>query len=411
MERIGGELKQRLLLPESASSEERLAFVERVLRTQTASLMPKTAPAAVAGFGMLFLAHKLMSEDVEARELETVLRGLPHNVTTEMDLCLWKLASSIRSNSAAAQASLRETPAELCRRFSEGSLPDPAQRGVADFLSQYGHRAVAEIDIGMPRWSDDPTHILGVLANYLRMDKPDAAPGVVFTCGAAAAEAAIETLATRARRRGRWRSTIARFALKRARELAGVREIPKYYMVVVLAAVRRELAVIGAELAGKGQIESPDDIFFLDLNDVRAALAGSEMTARIAERRQATIPNCAAGTCLAFCYRTARNPKRSWRPSGVPMGLAGTPASAGTATGIARVIYDPVGAHLEPGEILVAPSTDPGWTPLFLTAGALVMEMGGANSHGAVVAREYGIPAVVGVPAPRAGSSRDSGSL
>jgi pyruvate,water dikinase len=78
--------------------------------------------------------------------------------------------------------------------------------------------------------------------------------------------------------------------------------------------------------------------------------------------------------------------------------LFGVPASAGTVTGIARVVLDPVGAHLEPGEILVAPSTDPGWTPLFLTAGGLVMEMGGANSHGAVVAREYGIPAVVGVP-------------
>jgi pyruvate,water dikinase len=77
--------------------------------------------------------------------------------------------------------------------------------------------------------------------------------------------------------------------------------------------------------------------------------------------------------------------------------LTGTPASAGSVTGRARVIMDPVGAHLEPGEILVAPSTDPGWTPLFLTAGGLVMEMGGANSHGAVVAREYGIPAVVGV--------------
>ena len=76
---------------------------------------------------------------------------------------------------------------------------------------------------------------------------------------------------------------------------------------------------------------------------------------------------------------------------------AGTPASAGTVAGVARVVLDPLGARLDPGEILVAPSTDPGWTPLFLTAGGLVMEMGGANSHGAVVAREYGIPAVVGV--------------
>ena len=78
--------------------------------------------------------------------------------------------------------------------------------------------------------------------------------------------------------------------------------------------------------------------------------------------------------------------------------LVGSPASAGVVTSRARVVLDPVGAHLEPGEILVAPSTDPGWTPLFLTAGGLVMEMGGSNSHGAVVAREYGIPAVVGVP-------------
>ena len=78
--------------------------------------------------------------------------------------------------------------------------------------------------------------------------------------------------------------------------------------------------------------------------------------------------------------------------------LQGTPASPGVVTAPARVILDPYGAHLEPGEILVAPSTDPGWTPLFLTAGGLVTETGGAMSHGVIVAREYGIPAVVGVP-------------
>ena len=77
--------------------------------------------------------------------------------------------------------------------------------------------------------------------------------------------------------------------------------------------------------------------------------------------------------------------------------MRGSPASPGLVTGKARVIRSPQGAHLEPGEILVASSTDPGWMPLFLTAGGLVMEMGGMMSHGAVVAREYGIPAVVGV--------------
>jgi pyruvate,water dikinase len=84
---------------------------------------------------------------------------------------------------------------------------------------------------------------------------------------------------------------------------------------------------------------------------------------------------------------------------GLPAGalLGGTPASAGQASGPARVVRDPATARLRPGDILVAPSTDPGWTPLFLIAGGLVMEMGGAMSHGAVVAREYGIPAVIGV--------------
>jgi phosphoenolpyruvate synthase/pyruvate phosphate dikinase len=84
--------------------------------------------------------------------------------------------------------------------------------------------------------------------------------------------------------------------------------------------------------------------------------------------------------------------------AGADGGLRGTPASGGVVSGKARVVLDPSSAHLEPGEILVAPSTDPGWTPLFLTAGGLVMEMGGPMSHGAIVAREYGIPAVVGVP-------------
>src|SRR5207302_2570662 len=85
-------------------------------------------------------------------------------------------------------------------------------------------------------------------------------------------------------------------------------------------------------------------------------------------------------------------------PSTGTAALVGTAASAGVHEGTVRVLFDPRGARLEPGEVLVAPGTDPAWTPLFLSAGALVMELGGIMSHGSVVAREYGIPAVVGVP-------------
>jgi pyruvate,water dikinase len=249
----------------------------------------------------------------------------------------------------------------------------------------------------MPRWSDDPTYILGVLANYLRLDNPDMSPDALFARGAAEAEAAIERLVQRARSRGRLRARLVRFSLRRARELAGIREIPKYYMVIVLAAARRELARIGAELVREGRIDSADDVFFLNFNDVRAAIGGCDLRDRVAERRQAYDVEMRRRHVPSVLLSDGTEPEAATLSPAGGAGLAGTPASAGTVTGIARVIYDPVGAHLEPGEILVAPSTDPGWTPLFLTAGGLVMEMGGANSHGAVVAREYGIPAVVGV--------------
>jgi pyruvate,water dikinase len=129
VERIGAELQGRLTPPGTASAGERLDTVERVLYTEAVPLLPKTMPAALAGFGMLAFAGELLGEIAGPGELETVLRGLPHSVTTEMDLCLWKVASAIRADQTASLVMRGETPAELCRRFHEGALPDPAQRG------------------------------------------------------------------------------------------------------------------------------------------------------------------------------------------------------------------------------------------------------------------------------------------
>jgi pyruvate,water dikinase len=140
---------------------------------------------------------------------------------------------------------------ELARRFTSRQLPPLLQRGLEEFLAQHGHRAVAEIDVGMPRWSDDPTHIVGVLANYLRLQDPDLAPDAQFAWGARAADAAATRVASRVRRRSRLRATAVRVALGRARELVGLRETHKDYLVRVLAHVREQLAAVGAELAGR----------------------------------------------------------------------------------------------------------------------------------------------------------------
>jgi phosphohistidine swiveling domain-containing protein len=396
---IGADLEQQLVVPDLASPAERLAAVERLLLSGLVSVMPRIMPAAAGGLAMLGLASRLLGDDANADQLQTVMRSLPDNVTTEMDLMLWSLAQQIRADHDAAAAIRGGSPEVLAARYRAGTLPPVAQRGLAGFLSQYGHRAVAEIDLGMPRWSEDPRHILGVLAGYLKVEDGDQAPDAVFARGAIAAGAMIETLSERAGRRGRIRARLVRFALRRARALVGLRELPKFYLIVAIAALRHQIAIVGAYLAAERRLEQADDVFFLDLVEARAGLEGRDLRELVAERRAAYAQELGRRHLPRVLLSDGTEPEAELTTAATTEGaLSGTPASAGVVTGIARVIVDPVGAHLEPGEILVAPSTDPGWTPLFLIAGGLVMEMGGANSHGAVVAREYGIPAVVGVP-------------
>ncbi len=400
VDHIGQRLRGRLTVPAGVTAAQRLDHAQHLLATEVIPIMPAVTPVAGAGFLGLALATKLARGDVEPGEWDEVLRGLPHNVTTEMDLELWALATQIRADAAAAAALREQTPAALAHRFANRDLPPLLQGGLEEFLSGHGHHAVAEIDVGMPRWSDDPTYIVGVLANYLRLDDPDLAPDVQFTRSARAAQAAVTRVVGRVRRRSRLRAAAGGFALGRGRELAGMRETHKDYLVRVLAHVREQLAAVGAEIAAAGLLARPEDVFFLDLVQARAALVGADFRAVVVQRREEYERELRRRQVPRVMLSDGTQPEALTAPGQQPVEgqLTGTPASAGTVTATARVVLDPVGAQLEPGEIFVAPSTDPGWTPLFLTAGGLVMEMGGANSHGAVVAREYGIPAVVGVP-------------
>jgi phosphohistidine swiveling domain-containing protein len=297
---------------------------------------------------------------------------------------------------------VRETPAErLARDYHSGALPPKLQAGLADFLRAYGHRGVAEIDLGLPRWSEDPTYILGVLANYLRLDDPELAPDVQFRRAAREAEQMVADLTLRAREAGRLRGALVGLLLSRARALAGLREAPKFFAALVFARARALLWGVGEELAKAGRLEQTEDVFFVTLPEARTSLArGENLRPVVSERRAGYGHELARRRVPRVLLSDGTEPAAAKEVVGAAAdgALRGTPASPGTVRAKARVILDPTGARLEPGEILVAPSTDPGWTPLFLTAGGLVMEMGGAMSHGAVVAREYGIPAVVGVP-------------
>jgi pyruvate,water dikinase len=387
VDRVAADLEARAALPAGATPEQRLDHVER-LAAEVFPVMPRTAPVAGAGFAALGLARWLAGPDLPAAAVHEVLRGLPHNVTTAMDLDLWALAVRVRADPASAAA---------VRDGARHDLPPVLARELAGFLARHGHRAVAEIDVGVPRWSDDPAPVLGVLANYLRLDDDAETPAARFARGAREADAAVADVVARVRRRSRARAVAVAWALGRTRALAGMRETHKDLLVRLVSHARAHLTVLGAELADRGRLDDAADVFFLDLREVRSALGGADHRTAVAARRAEHAREQRRRHVPRVLLADGTEPEALAGPP--PDGaLVGVPASAGVVTAPARVVLDPAGAHLEPGEVLVCPSTDPGWTPLFLTAGGLVMEMGGANSHGAVVAREYGIPAVVGVP-------------
>ncbi len=363
-------------------------------------MFPLIPVAMVAGVGSFTLLRRIASRMGAENDALLVSRGLPHNVTTGMNLELWAIAQRLRQNAKAYKAISQTPPETLARRYRDGWLPDQVQHELAEFLAVYGVRGIAEIDTGVSRWAEDPTHIFGVLANYLRLDDPDKAPDVQFKRAQAEAEAATRRLQAMARRRGLFGPALAsllRLLTKRTRELAGVRESPKFFAVSLMARIQALMRQVGESLVVAGRLRRADDVFFLTFAEARAAVGGADQRTLVTERRseyqremkRKRIPRLllSDGTMIFGEPMTATSGSN----------LAGSPASPGIYTGIARVILDPSGARLNPGEVLVAPSTDPGWTPLFLTAGALVMEMGGMMSHGSIVAREYGIPAVVGV--------------
>ena len=383
----------RLDVPPDAGAAARLDAFERLLLTAPSRMMPRLLGTIMPAMLSLAAAWRLLGARARPDEIQTLTRGAPHNPTTGMDLALWSLSVEVRADPASRTALLGRSPADLAARYRAGALPAPLQSGLATFLSRYGFRSIGEIDIGVPRWSEDPTHILGALANYARLDDDALAPDAQFARGEREAEAMVASLLARAHGP---RRLLLRFFLGRLRLLIGSREAPKFHLIRLIATPARDLLrAAGADLAADGRLAGADDVFFLTLPEARRAVAGEDLRPIVAERREAFARERARRHVPRVLLSDGADAEAALVTVGD--GLRGSPASPGVVTGTARVIRSPQGARLEPGEVLVAPSTDPGWTPLFLTAGALVMEMGGMMSHGAVVAREYGIPAVVGI--------------
>ena len=357
----------------------RVDFIRDVLGRRGAIIW--IIPVAVMNPGLMAegaLRRKLGDWLGDESLITPVQRALPHNITTEMGVTLWRLARQLKE---------------------EGREPTPDHPGVADFLRRFGHRAVWEIDPGIPRWSEEPAYVLDLLRGY--MAAPEDADQVArFTRQQAEAEAAATGLTDRIRAaKGGLRGRVFAWQMRCYRELAGLREQPKFEGARMIAIARRILLEAGAELVAKEALDAAEDVMFLRYDELIAFEEG-----RVGDLRAK-----AAAARAEYDREMSRRAVPRWMTSdgeaifGVQVEeaegvLSGLPVSAGTHEGRVRVVLNPAGARLESGEVLVCPGTDPAWTPLFLQAGALVMETGGAVSHGSIVAREYGLPAVAGVP-------------
>ncbi|MGE5654403.1 MAG: PEP/pyruvate-binding domain-containing protein, partial [Bacillota bacterium] len=354
-----------------ASLADGVDFVSRTVRELRDSIIALVPVAGVGWFTEPVLRSLVGKWLDDPSLLDPVLRSMPHNPTTEMDLELWHISRILKS---------------------EGAEPHPAHPAVKSFLDRFGHRAIREMDIGLPRWREEPEHVLNVLRTYLAHgDEMDAERH--FRAGDEAARVQAERLIALATAKATFKGSMLRWLIKCLRATAGVREYPKFFTIRILAAVRGALLKCGRYLVQSGYLERADDVAWLGLAELRhpsdfRRLVTDRRLDYQREQKRRTAPRVMTSTGEVFLHATTVDIQSS---------LVGTPASSGIYEGSVRVVHDPKQAVLEPGEILVAPGTDPAWTPLFLSAGALVMEIGGMMSHGSVVAREYGIPAVVGV--------------
>jgi pyruvate,water dikinase len=266
------------------------------------------------------------------------------------------------------------------------------------FIARYGHRCPGELDIALPRWNEDPSSLVRILSGMLHSDvsgehrrRHAAALREAEQATARVLEAAGQGLLGFLRRR------MVRGLVARARAYLAVREHPKFLLIHLFQHGRRIILEAGRMAVERGLLADVSDVWMLDLDELLAVLEGQKRDVRetVAARRE-TWKRYAKLSPPPMLTSEGESPPLSASPE-TPGVLRGMGASVGIVEGTARVVMDPAREVLRPGEILVAPFTDPGWTPLFIHARALVMEVGGLMTHGSVVAREYGLPAVVGV--------------
>jgi rifampicin phosphotransferase len=361
---------------------------------------PQSFQVIMAGMGATsWLNEHLQAWLGEKNAADTLTRSAPGNVTSEMGLALLDVADVIRPHP--------DVVAYLEHAEDESFLDDlPALAGgreatdaIQAFLDRYGMRCVGEIDITRPRWSERPSTLVPMILGNIRNFEPGAGQRRFDQGRQEAREKEQELLARlRARPDTAQKAEEVKRMIDRVRTFIGYREYPKYHMVSRYFVYKQALLKDAERLVRAGVLREKEDIFYLRFAELHDVERTNQVDEGLIAQRKDAFRSYQALTPPRVFTSDGEVVAGRYRRGDVPDGaLVGLPVSAGTVEGRARVILDMAEADLEADDILVTAYTDPSWTPVFVTIKGLVTEVGGLMTHGAVIAREYGLPTVVGV--------------
>ena len=390
-----GAAKAKLTGATTVQSQLDLAVTElRHAFTPIATWVPYWIAGEVAGALLKLLLPQ--------RDLSALDRGLSGNVTTEMNLSVGDLGDAARASEALWQHLGRtdvDTKVRLegAANFSGG---EAFLQAWASFIETYGARGPSEIDLSRPRWSEDSGSLLQMVLGAGGQSASGAHRVRYLALSRENETAAAATIKAAYRGPLGWaRGSLVRRLLRVSRNLKPLREHHKFFIVRLFALIKPTLLEAGQKLEAERRLASATDVWFLTLPELRETFSEPSKDVRsLIDARRSAFRHVQTLTPPRVITSDGEVPALRLETVGTPAGaLVGSPVSAGVIEGVAKVVLDPAKETLRPGEILVAPFTDPGWTPLFVSAAGLVTEVGGLMTHGSVVAREFGIPAVVGV--------------
>jgi rifampicin phosphotransferase len=335
----------------------------------------------------------------EKNAADTLTQSVPHNVTSEMGLALLDVADVIRPHP--------EVVDFLQHAEDEGFLDElvkleggpEARDAIRAYLDKYGMRCVGEIDITKPRWSERPSTLVPIILGNIKNFEPDAGERRFEQGRQEAWEKEQELLErVRALPDGERKAEEVKRMIDRVRTFIGYREYPKYGMVSRYFVYKQALLEEAERLVQGQVLREKEDIFYLTFSELHDVVRTNQVDDQLIRQREDAFRSYEALTPPRVLTSDGEGIAGAYRRDDLPAGaLVGLAVSAGTVEGRARVILDMAEGDLEPGDILVTAYTDPSWTPLFIAINGLVTEVGGLMTHGAVIAREYGLPAVVGV--------------